>query len=115
MASMNQVTLIGRLTKDPETRYTTSGMTVASFTVAVDRKFKDQATGEKKTDFFRCKAWRHTAEFVAQHVTKGRLVAVAGRIELNEYTGQDGVKKYSTDVVAESVELLDSQRGGESQ
>lgn len=110
MASLNKVILIGRLANDPELRYTAGGLAVASFTVAVDRPFKNQETGEKKTDFFRCKAWRQKAEFVNQYVQKGRLVAIEGRIELNDYVGQDGQKRYSTDVVVDQVETLDSQR-----
>lgn len=113
MASMNKVILIGRLTSDPELRYTTSNIAVVEFRIAVDRPFKN-ASGEKTTDFFRCKAWRQTAEFVNQYVTKGRLVAAEGRIENNEFTGQDGVKKYFTDIVCDRVEPLDSNRDREA-
>ena len=109
MPSMNKVVLVGRLTKDPEMRYTTSGLAVATFTLAVDRRFKSQS-GEKQTDFFRCKAWRQTAEFVSSYVTKGRLVAIDGHIETSEVVGQDGIKKYFTDIVCEQVETLDSNR-----
>jgi single-strand DNA-binding protein len=109
MPSLNKVILVGRLTRDPEMRYTTSGLAVTNFTVAVDRRSKNQQ-GERQTDFFRCSAWRQTAEFVSNYLTKGRLVAVEGRIELNEYVGQDGQKKYSTDIVCDHVEGLDSQR-----
>lgn len=112
MPSLNRVLLIGRLTRDPETRYTTSGLAVASFSIAVDRRSKNQS-GEKVTDFFRCKAWRNTAEFVQNYAAKGRLVAVEGRIELNKYTGQDGVEKKSCDIVCDTVELLDSSREAE--
>lgn len=110
MPSFNKVMLIGRLTKDPELSYTSAGLAVAKFTIAVDRFAKNPQTGERKTDFFRCNAWRQKAEFVSNYVQKGRLVAVDGRIELNEYTGQDGQKRYSTDVVCDNVELLDSNR-----
>jgi single-strand DNA-binding protein len=112
MPSFNKVMLIGRLTRDPELRYTSGGLAMVSFSIAVDRPFKDQQTGERKTDFFRCKAWRQKAEFVSNYVQKGRLVAVDGRIEMNEYVGQDGTKKYSTDIVADNVELLDGNRDG---
>lgn len=112
MPSFNKVMLIGRLTRDPELRYTSGGLAMVNFSIAVDRPFKDQATGERKTDFFRCKAWRQKAEFVSNYVQKGRLVAVDGRIEMNEYVGQDGTKKYSTDIVADNVELLDGNRDG---
>lgn len=110
MASLNKVILIGRLVSDPELRYTASGLAVANFRIAVDRPFKDKDTGEKKTDFFTCKAWRQRAEFVSQYVAKGRLVAVEGRVELNEFVGQDGVKKYFTEISVDQVETLDSQR-----
>lgn len=109
MASMNKVILIGRLTHDPELRYTASEIPVASFSVAVDRPFKN-AQGEKVTDFFRCKAWRQSAQFVSDYIKKGRLVAVEGRIELNSFVGQDGVKKYTTDIVCDNVQALDSAR-----
>ena len=108
MASLNKVILIGRLTADPELRYTTSDIAVAEFRIAVDRPFKS-ASGEKKTDFFRCKAWRQTAEFVNNYVKKGNLVAVEGRVEINEFTGQDGVKKYFTDIVCDQVQGLTSR------
>lgn len=109
MPSLNKVTLIGRLVRDPELSYTSAGLAVAKFSVAVDRQ-KNSQTGEKKTDFFRCNAWRQTAEFVEKYVQKGRLVAVDGRIELNEYTDKEGQKKFSTDIVCNNVELLDSNR-----
>lgn len=115
MPSMNRVVLIGRLTRDPELKYTTSGLAVVSFSIAVDRRQKDQ-NGEKQTDFFRCKAWRMTAEFVSNYATKGRLVAVEGRIETSEVVGQDGTKKFFTDIVCDQVELLDkdpNREGGE--
>lgn len=113
MPSMNKVFLIGRLVRDPELRYTSSGLAVTSFTIAVDRRFKDQQTGERKTDFFRCTAWRQKAEFVQQYVHKGRLVAVEGSIELNEYTAQDGTRRTSPDVQCENIETLDAARDGE--
>jgi len=109
MPSMNKVMLIGRLTRDPEMRYTQAGLAVASFSIAVDRVAKNQ-DGSKKTDFFRCNAWRQKAEFVNQYVGKGRLVAIDGRIELNEYIDKDGAKRFSTDIVCDNVELLDSNK-----
>ena len=112
MPSFNKVTLIGRLVRDPELSYTSAGLAVAKFTIAVDRQFKNPQTGERKTDFFRCNAWRQKAEFVSNYIQKGRLVAVDGRIELNEYTGQDGQRRFTTDIVCENVELLDSNRDG---
>ena len=110
MPTLNRIVLIGRLTGDPELRYTASNLAVASFTVAVDRPTSKASGQEKKTDFFRCKAWRQKADFVSQWVHKGRLVAVEGRVELNEYTGQDGQRKFSTEVVVDQIETLDSPR-----
>jgi single-strand DNA-binding protein len=111
MPSYNRVILIGRLTRDPELRYTASGLATTSFSIAVDRRFKNQQ-GEKVTDFFRCKAWRQQAEFVSTYIQKGRLVAVDGRIEMNEVVGQDGQKRYFTDIVCDTVEILESNREG---
>src|SRR5687768_3356586 len=102
MPSFNRVILIGRLTRDPELRYTASGLATTTFSIAVDRRFKGP-DGEKKTDFFRCKAWRQQAEFVSTYIQKGRLVAVDGRIEINEVVGQDGNKRYFTDIVCDTV------------
>lgn len=109
MASLNKVVLIGRLTRDPETRYTAAGVGMCSFSIAVDRKFKDK-DGNKKTDFFRCTAWRQTAEFVQNYITKGRLVAVTGSVEINDYTDRDGNKRTSVDVQCDAVEALESKR-----
>lgn len=109
MPSLNKVILIGRLTRDPELRYTAGGLAVTSFSIAVDRRFKNQQ-GERQTDFFRCKAWRQQAEFVANYIQKGRLVAVEGSIEMNEVTGQDGSKRTFVDIVCNSIEALEGPR-----
>jgi len=114
MASFNKVILVGRLTRDPEVRTTTSGLKVAEFTIAVDRTFGKTETGEKKTDFFRCKAWRQRADFVEQYVGKGRLVVVEGRIEINEYTDREGQKRSSTDISVDTMDTLErSDRPGD--
>src|SRR4028118_1545942 len=113
MPSFNRVVLIGRLTRDPELRYTSGGLAITKFSVAVDRRFKNQQ-GERVTDFFDCSAFRQTAEFVANYVTKGRLVCVDGRIEMNQSTGQDGQKRYYTNIICDTVETLDTQREGGS-
>jgi len=113
MASYNKIVLVGRLTRDPEMRYTGGGLAVVKFSVAVDRRFKNQQ-GERLTDFFDCSAFRQTAEFVSNYITKGRLVLVEGSIEFNEATGQDGQKRRYTNVIAENVQTLDSQRDGGS-
>ena len=112
MPSFNRVVLIGRLTRDPEMRTTASGLTVAKFSIAVDRRFKNPQ-GERVTDFFDCSAFRQKAEFVEQYVTKGRLVAVEGSIELNEAAGQDGVKRRYVNIIVDNVETLD--RAGDSE
>lgn len=112
MSSLNRVILVGRLTRDPELRHTASGLAIATFTLAVDRRYKNQQ-GEKQTDFLRCKAWRQKAEFVSSYVTKGRLVAVEGSIETSEVVGQDGQKRYFTDIVCDNIETLDSARSQE--
>lgn len=112
MPSYNRVILIGRLTREPELKYTAGGLAVTTFSIAVDRKFKNQQ-GERQTDFFRCKAWRQKAEFVANYVGKGRLVAIDGSIETSEVTGQDGQKRYFTDIICDNVETLDAPRDAE--
>ena len=101
---MNQVNLVGRLTKDPEVRYTSSQMAVARFTVAVDRQ-KDKS-GEQKTDFISTVCFGKTAELVERYLGKGRLVGVTGSIQTGSYE-KDGRKVYTTDVVADRVEFLD--------
>src|SRR5262245_53342127 len=110
---LNRIVLIGRLTKDPESQYTPNGIAVARFRIAVDRPTKNPETGEKETDFIDIVAWRRTAEFVTQYVTKGRLVAVDGRLQIRSWVGQDGQKRYNTEVVADNVQTLDKPRDTE--
>jgi single-strand DNA-binding protein len=110
---LNRIVLIGRLTRDPESQYTSSGIALAKFSIAVDRPFKDKETGEKQTDFIDVVAWRRTAEFVTQYMTKGRLVAVEGRLEIRQWVAQDGSKRRSAEVIADNVEGLDRARDGE--
>jgi single-strand DNA-binding protein len=93
---LNRVVLIGRLTRDPESQYTPSGVAIAKFTIAVDRFSKNPETGEKETDFIPVVAFRRSAEFVTQYITKGRLVAVEGRIQVRSWVAQDGQKRYMT-------------------
>ena len=106
---MNRVILIGRLTRDPELKYTPQGVPVATFGLAVDRITKN-AQGEKEVDFFNIIAWRQRAEFVSQYATKGRKIAVEGRVQIRSYVGQDGAKRTVTEIVADNTELLDSAR-----
>lgn len=103
---MNKVVLIGRLTKDPDLRYTQSGIAVARFTLAVDRGFKNQ-DGEKQADFIPITVWRTQAENCAKYLQKGRLVAVAGRIQTGSYETPDGQRRYTTEVVADEVRFLE--------
>ena len=101
----NRVILIGRLTKDPELRYTTNGTGVASFTLAVDRNFKS-SNGEKETDFINIIAWRNLGERCSEYLSKGKLAAVEGRLQLRNYEGQDGMKRTVAEVVADDVRFL---------
>lgn len=108
---LNRVILIGRLTRDPELRVTSqSGVSVATFTVAVDRPYQSQG-GQRETDFIDCVAWRRLAETVAEHMKKGRLVAVDGRLQIRSYETQDGQRRRVAEVVAEDVRFLDRPRG----
>lgn len=106
---LNTVVLIGRLTRDPELRYTPAGVAVCSFSLAVDRPFTNQQ-GERETDFIDIVVWRRDAETVAQHMTKGRLAAVQGRLQIRSYETQDGQRRKAAEVVADSVRFLDKPR-----
>lgn len=106
---MNSVMLIGRLTRDPELRYTSQGTPVASFSLAVDRPFTNQQ-GEHETDFIDCVAWRKLGETVGNHLQKGRLVAVEGRLEIQSYEAQDGSKRRAAKVVAGRLDFLDKPK-----
>jgi single-strand DNA-binding protein len=107
---LNRIILIGRLTRDPELRVTSqSGVPMASFTVAVDRPFQNQG-GQRETDFIDCVAWRRLAETVAEHMRKGRLIAVEGRLQIRNYETQDGQKRRVAEVVADDVRFLDRPR-----
>lgn len=102
---MQRITIIGNLTHNPETRTTPSGVSVCSFTVAVNRRFKG-ADGEQVTDFFRVNAWRGLADSCAKYLAKGRKVAVIGELQARLYDGKDGEKRMSLDVQADEVEFL---------
>ena len=110
---LNHITIMGRLTRDPELRRTGSGIAVASFTVAVDRDFGKNENGEKETDFIDCVAWRNTAEFVSKYATKGRMVVVSGRLQIRSWTDKDGNKRRTAEVVADNVYFGDSRRDNE--
>ena len=107
---LNHITIMGRLTRDPELRRTGSGIAVASFTVAVDRDFGKSESGEKETDFIDCVAWRQTGEFVDKYFTKGRMAVVAGRLQIRSWTDKDGNKRRTAEVVADNVYFGDSKR-----
>lgn len=106
---MNHITLIGRLTKDPDLRYTKDGKPVCSFTLAVSRPF-----GKDEADFINCVVWGKSAENVSKYVGKGRQLAVEGRLQIRSYDGNDGQRKYVTEVVCERTEFLGGE-GGQKQ
>ena len=106
---MNKAILIGRLTRDPELRYTSSNRAVCQFSVAVDRPFTNQATGQREADFINVVVWDKTAENVGKYMTKGRLIAVEGRIQTRNYDNNEGKKVYVTEVVASNVQFLESK------
>ena len=106
---MNKVILIGRLTKDPELRTTQSGTATTSFTVAVDRTFVNQQTGQREADFINCVAFRSTADFVNKFFKKGSLISLDGRIQTRNYDAQDGTKRYVTEVICDNVTFLGSK------
>lgn len=110
---LSQTIIIGRTTKEPEIRQTQSGVAVATFTIAVDRNFKNQ-NGEKETDFFSIICWRGLAETIGKYLGKGRLVAVSGRLQNRSYEAKDGTKRYITEIVASEVQFLDRAKDAQS-
>jgi len=107
---LNRIVLIGRLTRDPELRYTQNGIPVASFSLAVDRSYKN-AQGERETDFINIVVWRQQAENCANYLSKGKLAAVDGSLQLRSYTGNDGIKRTVAEVVADTVRFLSPKDG----
>jgi single-strand DNA-binding protein len=110
---LNHITIMGRLTRDPELRRTGSGVAVTSFTLAVDRDFSSQG-GERETDFIDCVAWRQTGEFVSKYFTKGRMAVVSGRLQIRNWTDKDGNKRRTAEVIADNVYFGDSKRDGDT-
>jgi len=108
---LNRVILIGRLTKDPELRYTPNGVAVTNFTLAVERNFKN-AQGEKETDFFQCSVFKQLAELCANYLAKGKLCSIDGRIQIRTYNDKDGQKHWVTEVIGENVQFLSPKDGG---
>lgn len=107
---LNHIIIAGRLTRDPELRHTPSGVPVTSFTLAVDRDFKDKSTGELTTDFIDVVAWRHIGEFVSKYFTKGGSLVVKGRLQIRDWTDREGNKRRSAEVLAERAYFGDSTK-----
>ena len=110
---LNKIFIMGRLTRDPELRRTQTGTPVASFSLAVDRDFKDKSTGERATDFIDVVAWRQTAEFVSRYFAKGRMAMVEGRLQIRDWTDKEGGKRRSAEVIADQIYFGDSKRDGD--
>lgn len=108
---MNNVSLIGRCTKDPEVRYTPSQLAIATFTLAVDRRFKRE--GEPTADFIRCQAFGKTAEFIGKYFAKGKAMALTGRIQTGSYKNKEGATVFTFDVIADNVEFAESKSASE--
>lgn len=111
---MNRTILVGRLTKDPDLRYTQNGVVVANFTLAVNRPFKNQQ-GENEADFINCTVWRKQAENVAEYLKKGSLAGIDGRIQTRNFENKEGQRVFVTEVVAESVQFLEPKRSNNNQ
>ena len=111
---LNRIILMGRLTRDPELRHTQTGTAVSSFSLAVDRDFRNRDSGEKGVDFIDVVAWRNTAEFVSKYFTKGRMAVVEGRLQIRDWTDREGGKRRSAEVVADNIYFGDSKRDGET-
>ena len=105
---LNHIVIMGRLTRDPEMRKTGSGVAVANFTVAVDRDFSGQ-DGQKETDFIDCVAWRKTAEFVQKYFSKGKMIAVSGRLQVRSWTDKDGNKRRTAEIQADNIYFGESK------
>jgi len=112
--SVNRVILIGRLVRDPELRTTNSGKSIASFSIAVDKRIKP-SDGSPTADFFRVKAWNQTADYISNYGVKGRLVAVDGRLETSKFTDKEGQNREVIEIVADNVNLLDRAKDGQSE
>ena len=107
---LNHITIMGRLTRDPELRRTGSGKAVTNFTLAVDRDFANKQSGEKETDFLDCVAWGGTGEFVDKYFSKGRMAVVSGRLQIRSWTDKDGNSRRTAEVVADGVYFGDSKQ-----
>ena len=110
---LNNSAIVGRLTKDPETRHTATGLPIASFSVACQRDYAGSEGGQPKTDFFNIEAWRGTAEFIERNFHKGDMIVILGRLQNDEWTGKNGNKRTTTKIVANSVYFGESKRGNQ--
>lgn len=106
---LNHITIMGRMTRDPELRYTQSNIPVASFTLAVDRDFKEKGSDERATDFIDCVAWRNSGEFAAKYFKKGSMAVVSGRLQIRDWTDREGNKRRSAEVIVENIYFGDSK------
>lgn len=111
---LNHIVIMGRLTRDPELRYTQSQVSVASFTVAVDRDFGGRDGGEKQTDFINCVAWRQTADFVSKYFHKGSMAVVSGRLQIRSYQDREGNNRTAAEVVADNIYFGESRRDSDN-
>ena len=111
---LNHIVLMGRLTRDPELRYTQSQVAVTSFRIAVDRDFGGRDGADRQTDFIDCVAWRQTGEFVSKYFQKGRMIVVSGRLQMRDWTDREGNKRTTAEVVCDNVYFGDSKRDSDS-
>jgi len=111
---MNHIVIMGRLTRDPERRETSSGVPVTSFSLAVDRGFASKDGGERQTDFIDVVAWRNTADFVAKYFVKGQMAAVTGRLQIRDWTDKENNKRRSAEVIADHVYFTESKKSREA-
>ena len=107
---MNHIDLMGRLTRDPELRTTSAGTPVASFTLAVDRRYAPKDGGERTADFIDCVAWRQTGEFISKYFRKGQMLAISGSLQIRDWTDKDGNKRRTAEVNCESAYFTESRR-----
>lgn len=110
---LNHITIMGRLTRDPELRRTASGVAVTSFTLAVDRDIANKDTGVRDTDFLDCVAWRGAGEFVSKHFNKGSMAVVSGRLQIRDWTDKDGNKRRTAEIVADNVYFGETKKTSE--
>ncbi len=111
---LNHITIMGRLTRDPELKTTQSGASVCSFSVACEHDFRDKSTGERGVDFIDCTAWRQTAEYISKYFSKGRMIVVDGRLKIRGWQDKDGNNRRSADIVVNQAYFGDSKPEGNS-